>query len=843
MNVAAAGLGAAAPVGAVVRVLLSHWRRQPVQLIALLIGLAAATALWSGVQALNAEARASYDRAANQIAGGVARLVPRAGDTVDQADWVALRRAGWPVSPVLEVDVTVAGARLRLLGVDPLSLPGEAGIGLATVDDASSDAEAGQGGGLASFTMPPFQTLASAATLRRIGAAPGETPALQGAPQAAGLPPLVRADGVPGGTLVVDIGVAQRLTGREGALSYLLVQPVAQPRAPLVATVEGRLRQVEPERPEDLDRLTASFHLNLTAFGLLSFTVGLFIVHAAVGLAFEQRRAMLRTLRAVGVSAATVTVALAVEILSIALIAGLAGLAGGYVIAAALLPDVAATVGGLYGTEVDGALALRPAWVLAGLAMALVGALAAAAQSLYRAATMPVLESALPQAWAASQGRWLQRQAVLAAGIALVGLAVPQVADGAIAGFAMMAAVIVAAALMLPVLLAAALSFAERRAAPGLPRWFWADSRQQLSGLSLALMALLLALAVNIGVGTMVGSFRTTFTGWIEDRLAADAYLRAETPAQAAAILDWLAAEPAVERALPTWSADTRVQGWPTEVYGFADDPLYRARWPLLAAVDGVWDRVAAGEAALVSEQMSYRLGLAPGDALAVPTATGVWQGTVAGIYADYGNPRLQVRVSVDALTAGWPDVERLSFGVTIAEGQTARVVAGLRDRFGLGPDRLRDQESLVDLSLAIFERTFVVTGALNTLTLSVAGVALLTSLVTLAGLRLPQLAPVWAVGLTRGRLGALELAKMLALAAVTALAALPLGLAVAWLLLAVINVEAFGWRLPMHLFPGDWVRLWLLALVTALAASLLPVWRLTRMAPARLIAVFATAR
>ena len=40
-------------------VLLSHWRRHPLQLTTLLIGLIAATALWSGVQALNQQARES----------------------------------------------------------------------------------------------------------------------------------------------------------------------------------------------------------------------------------------------------------------------------------------------------------------------------------------------------------------------------------------------------------------------------------------------------------------------------------------------------------------------------------------------------------------------------------------------------------------------------------------------------------------------------------------------------------------------------------------------------------------------------------------------------------------
>ncbi len=58
---------------AVLAALLGHWRRHPVELATLLVGLAVATALWSGVQALNAEARASYARAAALLGGDRAR--------------------------------------------------------------------------------------------------------------------------------------------------------------------------------------------------------------------------------------------------------------------------------------------------------------------------------------------------------------------------------------------------------------------------------------------------------------------------------------------------------------------------------------------------------------------------------------------------------------------------------------------------------------------------------------------------------------------------------------------------------------------------------------------------
>jgi len=109
--------------------------------------------------------------------------------------------------------------------------------------------------------------------------------------------------------------------------------------------------------------------------------------------------------------------------------------------------------------------------------------------------------------------------------------------------------------------------------------------------------------------------------------------------------------------------------------------------------------------------------------------------------------------------------------------------------------------------------------------------------------MRLPQLAPVWALGLTRARLGRLDMARSALLAGLTFAAALPLGLAVAWALLAVVNVEAFGWRLPMRVFPGDWALLLALSLAAALLATALPARRLARTPPADFLKVFADER
>src|SRR3982074_258599 len=108
----------------ILAVLLSHWRRHPMQLATLLIGLISATALWSGVQALNQQARSSYDRAAAIFGGArTAMLVARDGTTFPQQLFVDLRRAGWPVSPVLEGRIQIGGRSFRLLGIEPVTLP------------------------------------------------------------------------------------------------------------------------------------------------------------------------------------------------------------------------------------------------------------------------------------------------------------------------------------------------------------------------------------------------------------------------------------------------------------------------------------------------------------------------------------------------------------------------------------------------------------------------------------------------------------------------------------------------------------------------------------------------
>ena len=799
------------------------------QFATLLIGLISAIALWSGVQALNQQARTSYGRAAAALGGTrTAMLVGRNGATFPQALFVELRRAGWPVSPIVEGRIQIDGRTFRLLGVEPVTLPAEAGNTPV------------MGGDLQAFVMRPGETRVARETLSELGASEGDTPMTSSDLK---LPPLRVSAQLAPGVMVADIGIAQQLLKLPEQISRLLIGKARGPRAALEAVAGDRLRLVEPEAETDLERLTDSFHLNLTAFGLLSFFVGLFIVNSAIGLAFEQRLPMLRTLRACGVSAAQLNTVLVFELIFLALIAGLLGMVCGYLIAAALLPDVAASLRGLYGAQIPDHLSLQPQWWIGGLLISVVGAILAAAQSLWKASRLSVLAAAQPQAWHQAQRRWVVFQGIGALAVFAVAFGFFWFGDSLLAGFAVLAAMLLGAALVLPLILELVLGAGQRRAQGAITSWFWADSRQQLSGLSLALMALLLALSVNVGVGTMVESFSQTFVNWLDGRLTADVYLNAADDTQARAITAWLRERRDVSAILPGGRAETQLAGAPLEIFGLPDHATYREHWPLLRAAENAWIRLRPGNAAFVSEQLALRLKLAIGDHLDVPTPSGNWPLEVVGVYADYGNPKGQIAVNFAALTRYFPNIPLTRIGLRAEPAAVPALMSALREKFGLDDRNLIDQATLKAESKRIFNRTFAVTAALNAFTLGVAGIALLTSLLTLGNSRLPQLAPLWAIGITRQRLAMIELLKTMSVTLMTALLALPLGLMVAWCLIAVVNVKAFGWRLPFHVFPLQLAELLLVAMAASLLAAVIPVLKLARLQPVALIKVFADER
>ena len=812
--------------------LLGHWRRHPIQALAWLGGLLLATALWSGVQALNQQARQSYDRAAGLLQGQAQPSIEaRTGQQLTRAEFTTLRQRGWPVSPLLEGRIEVQNAAqewvwLNLLGIDPITLSGSA---------QPSQILTQQSNGVLSFMVPPGQALVGPDTLRRLGLSGTAQIKLNTGEQ---LPPLVVSDAIPPGVVIVDIGQAVHLLQQPDSLTRLLL-PEASPLLwqPLPTEVASVLRWQAGQTEADLSRLSDSFHLNLSALGLLAFTVGLLIVYSATGLAFQQRRALFRTLRSCGVSQRLLLSSLAIEMTVMALLAGGLGLMLGYWVAGLLLPGMAVSLRGLFGAPVGEVLSLDLRWWLSGALMSLLGAWVAAAGHLWETARLPLLAG--PDAWRARQLDTLRWQWRLGLALWVLAAALLMWSEGLVLAFVALALVLLGAALLLPALLQGVVALGTAWARQPLTRWFWAETRQQLSGLSLALMALLLALSTNIGVGGMVDSFRITFTGWLEQRLAAEVYVNVPEPAEAEAIGQWLEHQPEITAVLPTAQVVIRYRDWPLELFGVSDHATFRESWPTLQTLPDSWPLLARGEAAWVSEQWQRVHQVELGERIVLPGEQ-PWSVLIAGVYADYGNPRPQMLVAAPTLLAWYPGELRQGFAVRSSPSSAAGIVQRAQAELGLSRSQVIDQATVKTFSETVFAQTFAATGALSLLTLGVAGLALLASLLTLAQSRLALLAPLWAQGVPRHQLIILEALRTLLLALLTVLFAIPLGLALAWLLVVVINVEAFGWRLPLYHFPEQWLMLGGLSLLSAALAMAWPVWQLFRQPPTQWLKIFA---
>ncbi|MDG1154567.1 MAG: ABC transporter permease, partial [Paracoccaceae bacterium] len=585
--------------------LLSHWHRNPLQLFAYLSGVALATALWSGVQAINLEAKASYKAAAQTLGEGQYDLIrPKEGKSISMADYIALRKSGWLVSPVVDGYFD----NVRLVGMDPLTLPSSFLFANSNLTNSISNND------LLESLITNKNTAKNLVRYTQV----------------------IFDQNVAPGIAVGDVSLVQKLL-KYDKISYLIINPEQPLEQRKLKDIAPHLNIQSIKQMTDVSQLTDSFHLNLSAFGLLSFAVGLFIVHSTIGLAFEQRRAMIRSMRSMGVSLQRLIILVTMEMIFFATIGAVIGIILGYFMAGLLLPDVAATLRGLYGANISGTLQLRLDWWISGLLIALLGTALAISSQIWQITKLPILASSKPRAWMLVTASYFNLQMKIAVVLLTLGGFCAILIDGLIAGFALLGALLIAAALALPSLLAWCLKQLQKYAKAPLWSWFWADTRQQLPGLSLALMALLLAVSANIGVSTMVSSFRLTFTSFLDQRLAPELFLQVANEDQSIELTNFLA-EKGVE-VLPLMSTETTISQQPVELFGIKIGDTYRNNWRFLEAIESPWDTVQLGKAIIVNEQFARRTNLWVGDQVAIDLNYTL---PIAAVVGDYGNPKGQ---------------------------------------------------------------------------------------------------------------------------------------------------------------------------------------------------------
>ncbi len=813
----------------VFKALLSHYWRHPWQTLFLSIGLVAGVGLWSAVQIINQQAENSY-RDAQQLLGVQANywIRSRRDEGIDPQTYIELRRAGFrQVFPIVELSVSTAdGVGISIIATDLLALPED----VFGSDDGDSDFA----DSWLEFVQPPYRAWVPRVLADEFDLAEGEQLELRDGRR---LPPaLIQAREQQGRRVFLDIGAAMELAGSP-RFSYLAVGRIS-PREQgwIAASLPADLELVENEQHIDLTELTSSLHSHLTAMSLLSFAVGLFIVFNAVRFSLWYRRATLLDLRLMGCDLRVLIGAILIETLIWSLLGTGFGFLVGIAVAQMLLPGFGASVQSLYSAVVDVELGVSAITLLQAWSITLLGLAWALAWPLLRQLRYASFEAASSGLALEDEARTRRYLGLVAFALALLALGLyPKIAT-VDEGFVMLGVMLFAAAWILPALLAAALQLTSwllpRRLL--ITRWMVSDGWAQLPAFRSAMMALLLALTANIGVGTLVDSFRSAFVGWLEIRQSADIYVR--TPQldiarlqQMAGTSDWLASTH------HRIGVTTRWQGRPTLLRGIDPDapdslelPLSKWQGDSADAARKTW-REQPGKV-LINEQVHFLAGVEVGDSIALSTDRGPRNWEVVGVFYDYGNPYFQFYLPDSVLAQHWSHYYSRGVALWLNPDNSSAMQRAEASLAALGaqPGDWISQAQIRRLSVGIFDRTFAITAAMNLLTMLVAAIALLASLLAILQERLPQFAQWRALGLRQYEQLLLVATPLLIFCAVVWLASMPLGALLSWVLIHKLNIISFGWSMPLIWQTGPALQLaGVVLLICALTLLLVSVqWR-----------------
>lgn len=803
-------------------VMLSHYRQHVGQAVFLLLGLVLGVALWSSVQLVNDHAKASYQES-DQLLGAQAKYLIRPSfeqTGVPHSALLALTEAGFSgLYPVMQSTFTPAGTS-RSLTV------------MATDLEQLDHLRLG-----ASFIPLPLFTLVPQPIADELGIQPRQAIKLangQFLPPAVIMPASSESSGesssgnnsrnniknngeampgMQGDTLITHIRHMKRLLNSD-TYDYIGVPALPNERiAALQAALPAGVQLVRNQQALDLQELTQSLHIQLAALGWLAFVVGLFIVFNAVRFSLHSRAQSMQTLRELGTPVSVLTVAIALEALLWALAGTLLGGAAGFFLANALLPSVAASLQSIFGAMVSPAVTLSPQHWWQASAMTLLGVLLAVAGPLWFSARNNLKAKVTNNA---QLSKPLLALLVASPVLLLASALLSSQANTVTGGFIMLTLTLFGCALLLPVVLWLAAKLVAKVLPERLWIWRWAvsDAFAQLPHLRIAMMAVLLALVANIGVSLLVGSFRVALSDWLTVRLSASVYLQPQVP------VDALAQDPNIIAAHTRFGVNSRWGNRPAEILGVNTQAPDMQSLPMQSGqVD--W---SAPEHVVVNEQAHFLQGAQLGDKIALKTETGTTTFTITGFFHDYGNSYYSFYVPKEVLLNHWPSAEPLGSALWLSQDAQT-----LMDQYEIASDDWIDQQALFSIALAIFDRTFAITGALNTLTFAVAGIALFAALLSVHQQRLDQYRQWRALGVSVKEWAVIVMVPILLMVVVTFLLSVPIGIWLSALLVNDINVIAFGWSMPLAV---QWQPFaWLLGftLLMYIASSGIAAWRVAK--------------
>ena len=653
---------------------------------------------------------------------------------------------------------------------------------------------------------------------------------------------------------IMDIAAAQVQLRRLGRLDG--VDLVTSPGVSVDRVIQELQARLGPsvlvtrpsQRDAQVQRMLTAFQLNLATLSMVGLFVGVFLVYNAVGFSVVQYRREIGILRAIGMVRRHIALLFLGEAIIVGTVGGGLGSVFGSGLAHWLVGLERETVSELYGVATMGDLPFTLPVLLEGcflgLSLSVIGALAPCLEA---SRTAPALAIAPGQYETTRHhhGRWT----ILAVGVlGLAGLlSLPGPVNGLpVFGYAAAFCVLLGCTLLAPL----GIHLLSLAPVPRFSRTGFTPSSGSMTRLavdqiarapgrnSVTLSAFMVGMAIVVGVGVMIESFRDTVERWIDQTLMADLVV---TPHE-----EGLEADPHENvfrmspemvqraRAVPGVAAvdpyrQIRMQVGSAQAYVVARDlALHAERSRYLFVEDDSSRRLRQAieeQGVVISEVLAHRLGVNAGDVLSLPTDAGQKDFPVVGVFYDYATDGGKIVLDRSLYEQWWGDRTATVLAIYLEPNAgDERVRGDLNTALGpLLPVSIISNKELRAHILEIFDRTFRLTYGLELVTVIVGLLGIINTLLTTVVERQRELATVRAIGASRRQVQGLVVRESLCLGTLGLGLGLLAGLLLATLLISVINKQSFGWTIHLTVPLKTILEAVLVAGITGLLAGYLP--------------------
>ncbi|MDD5460403.1 MAG: ABC transporter permease [Methylococcales bacterium] len=828
--------------------------RHPWQLILAIVGIALGVAVVISIDLAMESSLTAFEQAGKAFSGTATRRITAGDGGLDEKLYTRLRveQGIQKIAPVVSgyVQLQQTDESFKLIGIDPFMEKSLQAVWQA--QQSTNNAS----GFLTRLVSEPNTVLMSKQTAQRLRLAVNDSLTVMADNREQRLkiigfitPNNAVSEQVLASLIITDIATSQEVLGLFGQLSSIeLLMDNNHPET------LSNIKQILPgnalllstdAQSESMREMTRAFSINLKALGLLSLLVGMFLIYNTMTFLVMQRRRLIGSLRAIGVTRRQIFKLIIGEAVLLALIGTLAGIALGIALGQGLLYLISDTINAVYFRIDTTSLLMTPLQIGKGVLLGMGATLLAVLPPAFEATRFPPV-TVLTRSQLESGSRRLINAAGLI-GLVLIagGTALAFFSEKSISlGLAGIFLLLFGFALLTPVFTLFFMKLIEQlfdRLSGILGRLPARMVSAEISRTGIAIAALMIAVAATIGMDLMIGSFRQTVSQWLQVTLRADLYVSLPGEKMAAdkvkedhLLKKKLAELPGVQMLSSVLQTRIIADNKFTKVSVFELNAESKKGFIFKHAVDNdLWGKLEQQHSILVTEPYAYHHSVRLGQKVLLQTDQGNLPFEVIGIYADYSGDQGHIAMSRQNYQIYWPDLGYSGIGVYAKDGTDLRALENQLNKLLTAEQSVKSDRAIYRASMQTFEQTFTITETLRWLSAAIAFTGVFSALMALQFERTRQLGILRAIGITPRQLTALIVSETGLMGLVAGLFAIPAGYFVAYVLIFIVYQRSFGWTMAFYSDPWVIVQGLALAFIAALCAGIFPALKMAQTKPA----------